>query len=436
MSKKYRKKERKYNGFASNARNSTKGSQNDVLNRQRPVKRYLSDEVITDLVASNEFAKIILNAPIEDVLKNGLNITILNKNGDKDIEKTKLLNNKLDSLDYLEKIREFMFSVRKYGYAVLYLNAFEDVESETAAELKDNYSIKGLSIFDKTEISKIKINTSKLDLKYEEVIELNVRDTEYNGYGKTTNNIIHPSRAIFTRINEHKTEIGESIFTSLFDRMVILDSTEWSIGQLIYRAVFLIYKTDMTTMEDIIKSGGLRTKEEEINTSTIAVIGANDDMQTINSTGGIDPEKFINAVLTILSIHTNIPKQRLSGNMQGTLAGAEEDTKKYIEYLKRYFNRYILPVVNKLIDKILVELRINQEYRVELPNLNEPTELEEIEINLKKIEKDTKKLEYLEKAVNIVATTEIIERKDKIAEIIQKLGEEDFDIKALLKELS
>ena len=38
--------------------------------------------------------------------------------------------------------------------------------------------------------------------------------------------------------------------------------------------------------------------------------------------------------------------------------------------------------------------------------------------------------------MNIAATTEIIERKDKIAEIIQKLGEEDFDIKALLKELS
>ena len=65
------KKKKKYNGFASNARNSTKGTERDTLNRQIPVKKYLSVEMIDDLIASNEFAKIILNAPIEDVLKNG-----------------------------------------------------------------------------------------------------------------------------------------------------------------------------------------------------------------------------------------------------------------------------------------------------------------------------------------------------------------------------
>jgi len=59
-----------------------------------------------------------------------------------------------------------------------------------------------------------------------------------------------------------------------------------------------------------------------------------------------------------------------------------------------------------------------------------------IDNELKRVELDTKKLEYLEKAVNIVSNNELIERKDKIAEIIKKLGEDEFDFEALLKELS
>lgn len=430
-------KKKKHNGFASNARNSTKGSNKDVLNRQAPKKKYLSDETIEELVGSNELAKIILNAPVEDVLKNGLKISVLKLDGSDDIENTKKLINKLDELDYLEKIMEFMEKVRKYGYAVMYLNVLHNEEKETANELGEKYSIKGLSIFDKREISKIKIENSKLELNYGEIKELQVRNyIDKGSYSQTVNSEIHPSRVIFSRINENKKLIGESIFTSLFERLVIFDSTEWSIGQLIYRAVFLIFKTDENTMDKINESGGIRDKEEEINSSTLAVIGQNDEMQVINSTGGIDPEKYVNAVLTILSIHTNIPKQRLAGNTAGTLAGAEEDSKKYAEYLRRYFNKSILPVVNELIEKVLVELKINQPYRVELPNLLEPTISEQIYNELKRVELDTKKLEYLEKAINIVANNELTEKKDKIAEIIKKLGEDEFDFEALLKELS
>ena len=426
-----KKKKMKHNGFASNARNSTKGSGKDILNRQTPVKKYLNDETIENLVGSNDLAKIILNAPIEDVLKNGLKISVLKSDGTEDIENTKKLLNKLDELDYLEKIMEFMEKVRKFGYAVMYLNAFHNEEKESSDELGEKYQIKGLSVFDKTEIVKIKVENSKLKLNYGDVTELQVKNYSNNGYyNQSVKTEIHPSRVIFSRINEHKRLIGESIFTSLFDRMVILDSTEWSI------AVFVIYKTDANTMDKIRENGGVRDKEEEINASTLAVIGKDDEMQVINSTGGIDPEKYINAVLTILSIHTNIPKQRLAGNTQGTLAGSEEDAKKYAEYLRRYFNKNILPITNNLIDKVLIELKIDQPYKIELPNLLEPTASEQIENDLKRVELDTKKLEYLEKALNIVSNNELIEKKDKIAEIIKKLGEEDFDFEALLKELS
>lgn len=437
MSKKYYRKNNKnekYNGFASNARNSTKGSKKDVLNRQEPKRKYLTPDFIKDLVGSNDLARLILTAPIEDVLKNGLDIKVLKEDGTDDIESTKRLTEKLDSLDYIEKIMEFVIKTRQYGYAVMYLNTQQNVDKETKDEIGNNYSINALEVFDRTEIVRIKVNESKFDLKCGQVYELRVKNVVENRH--VTHVDVHPSRTIFSRISEDKFLIGESIFTSLFDRIVIFDTTEWSIGQLIYRAVFLIYKTDTATMEALQKEGGVRAKEEEINSSTLAVMGQDDEMQVINSTGGLDPEKYVNAILTILSIHTNIPKQRLAGNSAGTLAGAEEDSKKYVEYLKRYFTKHILPIVNNLIDKVLVELKIEQPYRVELPNLLEPTELEQIEQEIKRVELDTKKLEYLEKAVNIVTNAELFGKKDKIAEVIQKLGEEDFDFEKLLDVLS
>ena len=342
------KRQQKHNGFASNARNSTKGTTRDTLNRQTPVKRNLSDELIENLVSSNELAKTILNAPIEDVLKNGLKIYVLKSDGTEDIENSKRLNDKLDQLDYLEKITKLMIEVRKYGYAVMYINALHGEEKETKEDLGDKYRIKALNIFDKKEIVKIKTEKSKFSFDYGKIKELEVKSYVNNGnYNQYTKTNVHPSRVILSRYNDNDEFIGESIFVSLFDRMVLMDSTEWSIGQLIYRASFLIYKTDKNTMSEIEKTG-IRYKEEEINASTLAVIGKDDEMQAINSTSGIDPEKYVNAVLTILSIHTNIPKQRLAGNSAGTLAGAEEDAKKYSEYLKRYFNRYILVLIEAL----------------------------------------------------------------------------------------
>ena len=152
-----KKRKAKHNGFASNARNSTKGTERDVLNRQMPVKKVLTDGIIEDLVSSNELAKVVLNAPLEDVLKNGLKITVLKSDGTDDIENTKRLNEKLDNLDYLTKISEFMGKVRKFGYAVMYLNVFHNEEKETSDELGEKYQIKGLSVFDKQDIAKIKL---------------------------------------------------------------------------------------------------------------------------------------------------------------------------------------------------------------------------------------------------------------------------------------
>ena len=91
----------KYNAsFRSTAKNSTKGSEFDTLNRQLPVRRQLDDSYIDNLLSSNELAKNLLTAPVEDSLKNNFEITFV-KNGKEDIELRDRVFEKIDELDFV-----------------------------------------------------------------------------------------------------------------------------------------------------------------------------------------------------------------------------------------------------------------------------------------------------------------------------------------------
>ena len=193
--------------------------------------------------------------------------------------------------------------------------------------------------------------------------------------------IIHPSRMIFSEEFAKPGELGMSIFQQLYDRFVIFDTVEWSIGQLIYRINFLVYSTSKQNAEGLSKRG-ISHMEQEINSSTLAVIGKDDELKSVDTSRGVDPEQYINGAGTILSIHTNIPKQRLIGNSSGAIAGAKEDAKKYSEYLKRLFTAKISRIATDMVNKVAKEQGIKGNIIVELPELTEMDSKENAELQL------------------------------------------------------
>ena len=122
--------------------------------------------------------------------------------------------------------------------------------------------------------------------------------------------------------------------------------------------------------------------EQEINSSTLAVIGKDDELKSVDTSRGVDPEQYINGAGTILSIHTNIPKQRLIGNSAGAIAGAKEDAKKYSEYLKRLFTAKISRIATDMVNKVAKEQGIKGNIIVELPELTEMDSKENAELQL------------------------------------------------------
>lgn len=385
MSKKRNKqlkqeRKKKYNtSFESTGtRNSTKGSNKDVIKRQKPTLTGLPTDIDIDtLLRINNLARIILTAPVEDMLKNEFDIKFYrNKEDDVNEELYNIVWNEIKRLNFIEKLKDLLIQSRRYGYSLLYYITAEN-NSETALPLSNDFEILGLNVFDKYDIQEIKVNKNKTSIEFDTlknpVIINTVTDSDL---GLEERIEIDTSRLSLSRgYIDRKNPLGVSIFDSLMDTIVIVDTTEWSIAQLIYRANFLVYKTSEDNARRIEENGGLATKEQELNASTVGIVGQNDILEVINGTTGLDPKAFIDAAITILSVHTNIPKQRLMGNTQGTLSGSEEDAKKYAEYLKRYFNTEAVPVIKDFIDKVLQSLNLsNIYYEVTLESLIEQDE--------------------------------------------------------------
>ena len=392
--------ELKQNFFESRGTNSTKGKfGEDVLaNQSIKNKQKLSDNEINDLLASNELARIVLEAPVLDTFKNGLTVKVTDSKGMIIEKQTSKLNKRLEELEFLRKLQELLISSRRYGFATMFMAVKEKVGKTTSSPLSDNYTILGFNIITKDNIRSISKNTDVLDPKFNEVTELRITpkrraqaehrvletavfSTAKLDFARDQEAIIHPSRMIFSEEFAKPGELGMSIFQQLYDRFVIFDTVEWSIGQLIYRINFLVYSTSKQNAEGLSKRG-ISHMEQEINSSTLAVIGKDDELKSVDTSRGVDPEQYINGAGTILSIHTNIPKQRLIGNSSGAIAGAKEDAKKYSEYLKRLFTGKISRIATDMVNKVAKEQGIKGNVIVELPELTEMDTKENAELQL------------------------------------------------------
>ena len=392
--------ELKQNFFESRGTNSTKGKfGEDVLaNQSIKNKQKLSDNEINDLLASNELARIVLEAPVLDTFKNGLTVKVTDSKGMIIEKQTSKLNKRLEELEFLRKLQELLISSRRYGFATMFMAVKEKVGKTTSSPLSDNYTILGFNIITKDNIRSISKNTDVLDPKFNEVTELRITpkrraqaehrvletavfSTAKLDFVRDQEAIIHPSRMIFSEEFAKPGELGMSIFQQLYDRFVIFDTVEWSIGQLIYRINFLVYSTSKQNAEGLSKRG-ISHMEQEINSSTLAVIGKDDELKSVDTSRGVDPEQYINGAGTILSIHTNIPKQRLIGNSAGAIAGAKEDAKKYSEYLKRLFTAKISRIATDMVNKVAKEQGIKGNVIVELPELTEMDSKENAELQL------------------------------------------------------
>lgn len=439
-----------HNVMMSNAIESTKGTSLDTIRRQTPVPDdSVTQKVIRNLLISNELANIIVDAPIVDSLKNGIIITPFAENGETDVELQTQLNELFEQYDILKKIIEVRKEARGYGYSVLYPVIVEGKAQPFTGNKRNNLvNILDFNVFKRQDIVKIKSQKDKLQPEYGKVTQIEIINQKDKSENLDTYDSevvkIDGSRFFFCKNNpipennmfinknfiniyeDDSMEYGRSIFKALMDQVVIMDSTEWSIFQLIFRANLLVYKTDKATLSKIDEDIGLRTNNKEINAATFFAMGSDDDLKILNTASNIDPMAFIEAAATIISMHTNISKQRLMGNTQGALSGAQEDGKKYAEFLERDFNDNTIEIVYYVIDLFLEYLGKSQvSYKVTLPSLIVQDAKTKAETDKITAEATLGKLSVVEKALDMFDKAGYIPSKDSISNLVKGIVSND-----------
>ena len=443
-----------FNIMTSMAQYSTKGKHDDNIRHQTPIPdESVTQEVIRNLLISNELANIIVDAPIVDSLKNGVIITPLNENGDVDLELQQQLYDLFEKYEIIKKVIETRKESRGYGYSILYpVIAENKLNPKTGDKRQNVVDILDFNVIKRQDIVKILSQKNKLEPEYSKVLEVEIINQQKSSEEKVLNGEIYDSEIVkidgsrfyfcknnpveemnntinknFVNIyNDDSMEYGRSIFKALMDQVVIMDTTEWSIFQLIFRANMLIYKTDTATLDKIDKDIGLRTHNKEINGATFFAMGSSDDMSVLNTASNIDPMQFIEAAVTIISLHTNISKQRLMGNTEGAVSGAQEDGKKYAEFLKRDFNDNTINLLYYIVDLFLEYLgKDSVSYKITIPPLIEQDAKTKAETDKITAQATYEKLSVVEKALEIFDKAGYVPTKESIIELVKTIVSDD-----------
>ncbi|KYC66500.1 hypothetical protein B4098_1817 [Heyndrickxia coagulans] len=139
----------------------------------------------------------------------------------------------------------------------------------------------------------------------------------------------------------------------LFDAITVLDTSLWSVGQMLYDFAFKVYKAegieDMNTSEKY-ELGMLM--DFMFRTEALAIIGKEEelDKKTTNLSGMKD---LLDYVWDYLSGAVRMPKTVIKGQEAGTIAGAQYDVMNYYSRIAAMQENELKPHIERLIRLLL-----------------------------------------------------------------------------------
>lgn len=403
--------------------------------RNQKVER-ISDNIIDDLYYGNSFFKRIIDEIPSDSLKKGFKIDFA-----KDNEKiSDEVYSKFLSLELDNYLIEFIQHGRKDGFSALLPICKVNGNMKTDEELllPRLNEILDFNIIKKSDISQIERNNDITKPFYGNI--------EYIYIKKSDGSIVkyhHSWLLIFeTGITTDKNNLNQmhqSIYTGLFDALQVNYNIGWSTGQYAFASFCKVLQIgDQNELNKIRKNGlnnYIQKKEMEVNSSTLAVIGENDKLESINLSGNTDFESLQKVSLNDIATRLGIPVSKLMGASAGALASAEQDAERYIEVVEQYQNVTVKDFIRKVINMILATMkRYNSEYEVIFNSIKVKDEKKEAEKEKLEAEKEKIKAESLKTNVETLIALNQELKDDSITNILKNLAEKLKD--SILEDLN
>ncbi|MFT8928515.1 MAG: phage portal protein [Sporolactobacillus sp.] len=342
-----------------------KGYGNDKITRQKPQMRLrLSQQDLSDLYATNAIVQNIIDIPAEDMTQNGWDIEI------KDNVLHDQLMKKLRDLNAKQAFYKCRQYERLRGDGFIALGLTQSVTFNLADPL-DPLKIKSIDYLNP--FSSYKVNTFMVNqdpfsqdfgtVDYFRINRLTPLGREIMSGVQDLDNRIHASRLIHdqTRLLEEDELIGrgQPIIEPLYDVIKVLDTSLWSVGQILYDFVFKVYKSEDAA--DLSKSDKAELGmllDFAFRTEALGIIGTNEDLEK-KATPVTGIKDLLDYVWDYLAGAVRMPKSVIKGQQAGTIAGAQYDVMNYYARISAMQENQLRPHLEHLINLILQSEEFN-----------------------------------------------------------------------------
>ncbi|KMT62666.1 DUF1073 domain-containing protein [Paenilisteria newyorkensis] len=315
-----------------------KGNPQDNLTRQRPgAAKILTFNDCKNLYASNGIVKNIIDIIPEDMTRAGWTLKTENK------EVKKAIESKWRQLKTKDKFKKLFADDRLYGDGYISIGAVSNnVDNGSnlnqAIDMEKLKSVPYLNAFSAQKVSRFYTNEDMFSDDYGEVEQFEVSRRSQignhimsiGGMSATTQELVHRSRILHQQSLRFEDEPdGRSVLEGLYDIITVMDTSLWSVGQILYDYAFKVFKSpkvDGMTRKDKAEIGMLM--DFKFRTEALALIGGDEELKK-ESTSTTGMKDLLDYGWDYLSGVVRMPKSVLRGQEAGTLTGAQYDVMNY-----------------------------------------------------------------------------------------------------------
>lgn len=330
-----------------------KGQAKDALVRQQPaLRRILTDVDLTNLYANNRIIQNLIDIPAEDMTRSWFTLRMKDEKLKNDIM------GKLSDLNAKEAYKKMRIYERLRGDGFISLGVTQST-SFSLADALDEKKLKRLDYihaFSGMKVNDFILNEDMFSQKYGQVemFQINRRSRMGTHIAGLSQENVHASRLIHDQTRRLEDEYkGQSLLEPLYDIITILDTSLWSVGQILYDYAFKIYKSDGVENMNVQDKNELgMLMDYMFRTEALAIIGKDEELkkESTNTTGIKD---LLDYVWDMLAGAARMPKTVLKGQESGTIAGAQYDVMNYYSRIAAHQENELKPHLERLIQLLL-----------------------------------------------------------------------------------
>ncbi|WP_235473562.1 DUF1073 domain-containing protein [Lysinibacillus macroides] len=329
-----------------------KANAKDKLTRQVPgVRRKLTHAEISALYADNPIVQNIVDIPAEDMTRHWFTLRMQDDKLAQDIM-ARLAD--LNAQGAFKKARMYE-RMRGDGFISLGVTQKSKFELQDPLRFDNLLSVDYLHPFSSMKVNEFLINDDVFDGAYGKLEKLRINRASRSGIQAVeTESLVHYSRVLHdqTRRLEDE-EQGMSLLETLYDAITVLDTSLWSVGQILHDFTFKVYAS-----EDVKNVSPAEKKEMSMlldfmfRTEALAIIGK-DESLTKQTTPVAGIKDLLDFTWDYIAAAARMPKSVIKGQEAGTLTGAQYDVMNYYARITSAQENEMKPLLEQLIRMLM-----------------------------------------------------------------------------------